>query len=76
MTRAAAAAFALLAAVWLFGCGSEQSKLERGIAVDREEAVPEAAGELGETAAERRERIEKEDEERENELFDAAQQHP
>lgn len=43
----------------LAGCGSEQSKMERGLTVDREEAVPSSDEELELTEAERRAREEK-----------------
>jgi hypothetical protein len=36
------------------GCGSEQSKLERGVVVDQEEAVPGSAADFDMTEAERR----------------------
>ena len=37
----------------LLGCGSEQSRMDRGVAVDREEAAPSSEAELEETEAER-----------------------
>ena len=51
------------AVLLLAGCGSDQDKMERGIAVDREVAVPESEKELEMTEAERR-AAEREEEER------------
>ena len=36
------------------GCGSEQSKMDRGVVIDQEEAVPGSATEFDMTEAERR----------------------
>lgn len=62
----------LVALAW--GCGSEQSKLDRGIAVDREQAVPSSDAELEETAAERREQEDRELDRKSREAFDRAQE--
>lgn len=49
------AVFSLLLALLVpLGCGSEESKMERGVAVDREVAVPDSAAEDEMTEAERR----------------------
>jgi hypothetical protein len=61
------------AAVLLVGCGSDQDKLERGIATGPEVAVPESEKELGMTEAERRADEEKEEKEREARLFEESQ---
>jgi hypothetical protein len=61
------------AAVLIAGCGSDQDKLERGIATGPEVAVPESEKELGMTEAERRAAEEKEDEEREARRFEESQ---
>jgi hypothetical protein len=62
------------AAVLLAGCGSEQDKMERGVAVDREVAVPESEKELGMTEAERRAAERDEEKKREARLFEESQQ--
>lgn len=65
---------ALATGFLLLGCGGdEQSKMERGLAVDREDAVPGSAREFEMTEAERRQAIEEEDAKREAEEFDRAQ---
>ena len=56
-----------------FGCGSEQSKLDRGVVVDQEQAVPETNKDLDETAAQRRAREEREVEKKEAKEFEEAQ---
>ncbi len=45
------------------GCGSEESKMERGVAVDEEVAVPDSAAEDAMTEAERRAEEDEEEEE-------------
>jgi hypothetical protein len=62
------------AAVLLAGCGSEQDKMERGVAVDREVAVPESEKELDMTEAERRAAERDEEKKREARLFEESQQ--
>ena len=62
------------AAVLLAGCGSEQDKMERGVAVDREVAVPESQTELDMTEAERRAAERDEEKKREAKLFEESQQ--
>jgi hypothetical protein len=57
-------------AVCLLGCGSEESKMERGVAVDQEQAVPGSAEEFGESAAERGAAEEAEEEEQEQRSFE------
>lgn len=62
-------AAALALALALPGCGSEESKMERGVAVDQEVAVPDSAREDAMTEAERRAQEEKEVEDRSKLLF-------
>ena len=62
------------AAVLLAGCGSDQDKMERGIATGPEVAVPESERELGMTEAERRAAEDDEEEEQEARLFEESQQ--
>ena len=62
------------AVVLLAGCGSEQDKMERGVAVDREVAVPESQTELDMTEAERRAAERDEEKKREAKLFEESQQ--
>jgi hypothetical protein len=38
----------------LLGCGSEQSKMERGVVVDEEEAVPGTSADYDQSEAKRR----------------------
>jgi hypothetical protein len=64
---------AVVAAVLLWGCGSEQDKMERGAVVDREVAAPESDREMEMTEAERRKAEMYEEEDRENELFEEAE---
>jgi len=61
------------AAVLLAGCGSEQSKMERGVAVDREVNVPQSEKELSMTEAERRAAEMDEEKKREAKLFEESQ---
>lgn len=61
------------AAVLLVGCGSEQSKMERGVAVDREVNVPQSEKELDMTEAERRAAEREEEKKREAKLFEESQ---
>lgn len=65
-----AAGMALLAA----GCGSEQSKMERGVVVDREVAAPESERELEMTEAERRAAEQAQDKKKEAQLFEESEQ--
>lgn len=53
---------ALLACVALLACGSDESKMERGLTVDREEAVPGSAREFDMTEEERRQQEDEEEE--------------
>lgn len=62
------------AVVLLAGCGSDQDKMERGIATGPEVAVPESERELGMTEAERRAAEREEEQEREAKLFEESQQ--
>jgi len=73
--RALVLAAGLAAALALLACGgSEQDKLERGLTVDQEQAAPESARELGETATERSQQLEEKEERREDQLFEESQQ--
>ena len=65
-----AAGAALLAA----GCGPEQEKMERGVVVDREVAVPDSERELRMTETERRAANEAEEEARESQVFEDTQE--
>jgi len=66
---------AFVASVTLCACGrSEQGELERGLTVDREEAAPESARELGETEAERQKQQLDEEQQREEKLVEESQQ--
>jgi hypothetical protein len=67
-------ALAALVTGFPFGCGSEQSKLDRGLVVDQEQAVPESNKDLNETEAQRRAREEREVEKKEAKEIDQAQQ--
>jgi len=58
----------------LLGCGSEQSKMERGVVVDQEEAVPGSAAEFDETQAERQAQEEAEVEKKQQAEFEANQE--
>ena len=62
------------AAVLLAGCGSDQDKLERGVAVGPEVAVPESEKELRMTESERRAAEDEEEDKRAAELFKESQQ--
>jgi hypothetical protein len=62
------------AAAILAGCGSDQDKMERGIATAPEVAVPQSKKELEMTEAERRAAAVDEDEEQEAKLFEESQQ--
>lgn len=55
------------------GCGSEQSKMDRGLVVDQEEAVPGSAADFDMTEAERRAKEEAEVEKKEAARFEANQ---
>jgi len=55
-------------------CGSEESKLDRGIAVDPEVAVPDSPQEDDLTAAERQAQEDEEEDVRSKARFDEAQQ--
>lgn len=63
-------ALAALAMGAPLGCGSEQSKMERGVVVDEEEAVPGSASDYDMTEAERRAKEEREVEKKAAEEFD------
>lgn len=63
----------LLLALGGLACGSEQSKLDRGVAVDPEVTVPDSAQEDDLTAAQRLEEEDEEDEARSKLRFDEAQ---
>ena len=64
---------ALAAGVLLLGCGGdEESKMERGLVVDREEAAPGSAREYEMTEAERQRALEDEDAKLSAEEFDRA----
>lgn len=54
----------------LLCCGSEESKMERGVVVDREEAVPGSAAEYDMTEAQRRAKEDAEEEKQEQALMD------
>ena len=58
--------------VALLGCGSEESKMERGLVVDDEMAAPGTEQEYEMTAEERRKQIEDEESMTEAEAFDRA----
>jgi len=65
---------ALAAGLLLLGCGGdEKSKLERGLTVDQEEAVPGDAREFEMPAAAREQAIDEEDAKRAAEEFDRAE---
>lgn len=49
----------------LLGCGSEQSKMDRGVVVDQEEAVPGTTSDYDMTEAQRRAKEESEVEKKE-----------
>jgi hypothetical protein len=55
------------------GCGSEQSKMDRGVVVDREEAVPGSAADFDMTEAERRAKEEAEVEKKEAAAMEESQ---
>lgn len=61
-------------ALVLLGCGSEQSKMERGVVVDQEEAVPATNQEMDETAKKRRKQETSEEERASQRDFDEAEQ--
>ena len=61
------------AAVLLAGCGSDQDKLERGVATGPEVAVPESEKELRMTESERRAAEDEEEDKRAAELFEESQ---
>lgn len=63
-----------LAAPGALGCGSEQSKMERGVVVDREVAVPDSQKELDMTQTERKKREEREVEQKETNEFDESEE--
>ncbi len=56
------------------GCGSEQEKMDRGVVVDREVAVPESDRELEKTEKQRQAAEEAEVEKRESERVEEAQE--
>jgi len=56
-----------------FGCGGEENKIERGLVVEPEEAVPESDKYLEMTEAERRAQEEHKMEKKEAEEFDESQ---
>jgi hypothetical protein len=56
------------------GCGSEESKMDRGVVVEREVAAPESAKDLDMTEAERRAQEERQTEAKEEKEFDATQE--
>ena len=55
------------------GCGSEDNKMERGLVVDQEEAVPESTKELQMTETERKAQEDREMEKEGVEEFDESQ---
>jgi hypothetical protein len=55
-------------------CGSDESGLERGLAVDEEEAVPGSASEFDLSEAERQAQEEREDEKKSAQDFEESQQ--
>jgi len=57
--KVALAACGLLLPLALGACGSEESKMERGVAVDEEEAVPSSDKELEMTEEERKKQRER-----------------
>jgi hypothetical protein len=64
-------AIVLITACFVLACGgSQEDKMERGLAVDPEMAAPGAAAEYDMTAAERQAKIDAEDQEKESEEFD------
>jgi hypothetical protein len=67
-------ALAFLATGVPLGCGSEQSKLDRGLVVDQEQAVPESNKDLRMTEAQRRAQEEREVEKKEAKEIEEAQQ--
>lgn len=71
--RAGILIIALMAVFSLPGCGSEENKLNRGVVVDREEAVPGTAHEFDMTDAERQQQLMDEDAKREAEDMDQAE---
>ena len=54
----------------LLACGSEESRMNRGVVVDQEEAVPGSAAEYGMSEAERRAKEEAEEEQQEQALME------
>jgi hypothetical protein len=64
----------LLLALGGLACGSEQSKIDRGVAVDPEVAAPDSPREDELSAAQRLEREEDEEDARSKQRFDEAQQ--
>ena len=62
----------LATAVALFGCGSEESKMERGMATGQEKAVPSATDELDMSEAERQLENAAEEASEENKAFEEA----
>lgn len=60
----------------LLACGSQESKLERGIAVGPEEAAPTAERELEMTEEARRKQLQAEEAKQEAEEFERAQEQP
>jgi len=63
-------AIVLIAACFALACGSQEDKMERGIAVDPEMAASGTAAEYDMTEAERQAKIDAEDQEKESEEFD------
>ena len=67
---------ALVIAAALLGCGSEESKFERGIVPGQEEAVPSSVEELDMTEQERRQKNIDEEAREEGEAFEKATEDP
>jgi hypothetical protein len=63
----------LLLALGGLACGSEQSKLDRGVAVDPEVAVPDSPREDGLAAAQRQQQEDDEEDAKSKARFDEAQ---
>ena len=64
----------LLLALGALACGSEQSKIDRGVAVDPEVASPDSAKEDDLTAAQRLQQEDDEEDAKSKARFDEAQQ--
>lgn len=72
--KAFAAILAAGLALLVAGCGSEQDKMERGVVVDREVAVPDSNRELEMTTKQRKAANEATEEARESEVFEDTQE--